>query len=75
MAAKKYTKMPSPQEKLPCGNKEIVEEIMEEFPQALEHVNKKGRNILHVAIKYSNLGILEMVTKEGNNSKDAQNED
>ena len=28
--------------------KKLVEEIMYNHPQAVEHVNKKGRNILHV---------------------------
>ena len=47
-----------------CGNIEIVEEILNVHPQALEHINKKGRNILHVAIKYSQKEIFELVMKK-----------
>ncbi|GLT50517.1 hypothetical protein SLA2020_240000 [Shorea laevis] len=32
------------------GIKEIVNEIIEVYPQALEHVTRNGQNILHVAI-------------------------
>ncbi|XP_034710623.1 uncharacterized protein LOC117933370 [Vitis riparia] len=42
---------------------ELVEEILEKYPQAVEHVNKKGRNILHVAIQYRQMKIFDMVTK------------
>ncbi|KAJ9679553.1 hypothetical protein PVL29_021464 [Vitis rotundifolia] len=42
---------------------ELVEEILENYPQAVEHVNKKGRNILHVAIQYRQMKIFDMVTK------------
>lgn len=40
---------------------EIVEKILEVHPQAVEHINEDGRCILHIAIKYRQLGIFEMV--------------
>ena len=43
---------------------EIVEEILKVYPQAIEHVNKRGRNILHVAIKYRQIEIFEVVVKK-----------
>ena len=43
--------------------KKLVEEILYNYPQAVEHVNKKGRNILHIAIQYRQLEIFEMVTE------------
>ncbi|KAL6320836.1 hypothetical protein AAG906_008836 [Vitis piasezkii] len=42
---------------------ELVEEILKKYPQAVENVNKKGRNILHVAIQYRQMKIFDMVTK------------
>lgn len=36
---------------------EIVEEILKLYPQAIEHINEEGRNILHIAIKYRQLKI------------------
>uniref|UniRef100_F6H6B4 PGG domain-containing protein n=1 Tax=Vitis vinifera TaxID=29760 RepID=F6H6B4_VITVI len=42
---------------------ELVEEILKIYPQAVEHVNKKGRNILHVAIQYRQMKIFDMVTR------------
>ncbi|GKU89899.1 hypothetical protein SLEP1_g3971 [Rubroshorea leprosula] len=36
------------------GIKEIVNEIIEVYPQALEHVTRNGQNILHVAILHRN---------------------
>lgn len=45
------------------GCNEIVEEILERYPQAVEHVDDEGRNILHVAIKYRRLEIFDIVEK------------
>ncbi|KAG6755796.1 hypothetical protein POTOM_039201 [Populus tomentosa] len=45
------------------GIVEIVEEILRLYPQAVEHVDDEGRNVLHVAIKYRELKIFELVTK------------
>ncbi|GLU15595.1 hypothetical protein SLE2022_320710 [Rubroshorea leprosula] len=36
------------------GIKEIVEEIINVYPQALEHVTRSGQNILHVVILHRN---------------------
>ncbi|KAF2308682.1 hypothetical protein GH714_012284 [Hevea brasiliensis] len=43
------------------GCVEIVKEILRAYPQAVEHVDDDGRNILHVAIKYRQLKIFEYV--------------
>ncbi|XP_017221558.1 ankyrin repeat-containing protein ITN1 [Daucus carota subsp. sativus] len=40
---------------------EIVEKILQVHPQAVEHINEDGRCILHIAIKYRQLQIFEMV--------------
>ncbi|ESR37812.1 hypothetical protein CICLE_v10029847mg, partial [Citrus x clementina] len=40
---------------------EIVKEIFNVYPQAVEHIDDEGRNILHVAIKYRQLEIFELV--------------
>ncbi|XP_031285132.1 protein ACCELERATED CELL DEATH 6-like [Pistacia vera] len=40
---------------------EIVKEILNAYPQAMEHIDDEGRNILHVAIKYRQLEIFELV--------------
>lgn len=45
------------------GCVEIVEEILRLYPQAVEHVDDEGRNVLLVAIKYRQLEIFEFVTK------------
>ncbi|CAK7351521.1 unnamed protein product [Dovyalis caffra] len=45
------------------GIVEIVEEILRLYPQAVEHVDDEGRNVLHVAIKYRELKIFELVKK------------
>lgn len=42
---------------------EIVEKILEVHPQAVEHINEDGRCILHIAIKYRQLEIFEMVQR------------
>ncbi|KAG7959492.1 hypothetical protein I3843_10G072800 [Carya illinoinensis] len=43
------------------GCVEIVREILETYPQAVEHIDKLGRTILHVAIKYRQLEIFKLV--------------
>ncbi|XP_031285356.1 ankyrin repeat-containing protein ITN1-like [Pistacia vera] len=43
------------------GCLEIVKEILKTYPQAVEHIDDEGRNILHVAIKYRQLEIFELV--------------
>ncbi|XAR53820.1 hypothetical protein NMG60_11022509 [Bertholletia excelsa] len=45
------------------GILEIVEEILNMYPQAVEHIDDEGRNILHVAIKYRQIHILDFVQK------------
>ncbi|XP_044483286.1 protein ACCELERATED CELL DEATH 6-like isoform X2 [Mangifera indica] len=42
---------------------EIVREILNTYLQAIEHIDDEGRNILHVAIKYRQLEIFELVSK------------
>ncbi|XP_011002546.1 PREDICTED: ankyrin repeat-containing protein At5g02620-like isoform X4 [Populus euphratica] len=43
------------------GCVEIVEEILKLYPQAVEHIDDGGRNVLHVAIKYRQRKIFELV--------------
>jgi ankyrin repeat protein len=43
---------------------EIVKEILETYPQAVEHIDDDGRTILHVAIKYRQLEVSELVLKQ-----------
>ncbi|KAA8524442.1 hypothetical protein F0562_010834 [Nyssa sinensis] len=45
------------------GCMEIVREILNKYPQAVEHVDGKGRTILHIAIKHRQMEILDMVEK------------
>ncbi|XP_028068438.1 ankyrin repeat-containing protein At5g02620-like isoform X2 [Camellia sinensis] len=45
------------------GILEIVEEILHMYPQAVEHIDHEGRNILHVAIKYRQIHIFDFVEK------------
>jgi ankyrin repeat protein len=45
------------------GYVEIVQEILTLYPQAVEHIDEKGRNILHIAIKYRQLKIFKLVTE------------
>uniref|UniRef100_A0A7N2LTH5 PGG domain-containing protein n=1 Tax=Quercus lobata TaxID=97700 RepID=A0A7N2LTH5_QUELO len=47
------------------GYVEIVQEIIKLYPQSVEHVDDKGRNILHIEIKYRQLKVFELVTKMG----------
>ncbi|XP_022714425.1 uncharacterized protein LOC111274036 [Durio zibethinus] len=46
------------------GILEIVEEILEVYPQALEHINQNGQNILHFAIMHRQHKIFDLVTKK-----------
>ncbi|KAL4563008.1 hypothetical protein LXL04_027039 [Taraxacum kok-saghyz] len=43
------------------GSTEIVKEILRVYPQAIEHIDKDGRNILHVAIEYRRTEIYKLV--------------
>nr|GFA88533.1 ankyrin repeat-containing protein At5g02620-like [Tanacetum cinerariifolium]GFA89615.1 ankyrin repeat-containing protein At5g02620-like [Tanacetum cinerariifolium] len=43
------------------GCTEVVEEILESYPQAIEHVDRDGRNILHIAILYRNHEVFDLV--------------
>ncbi|KAG2688463.1 hypothetical protein I3760_09G096600, partial [Carya illinoinensis] len=45
------------------GCVDIAEEILKRYPQAVEHIDDKGRNILHIAIKYRQLSIFDLVMK------------
>jgi hypothetical protein len=42
---------------------EIVKEILDKYPQAVEHIDNGGRTILHVAIKYRQLEVFNLVLK------------
>ncbi|THG17091.1 hypothetical protein TEA_008169 [Camellia sinensis var. sinensis] len=42
---------------------EIVKEILDTYPQAIEHIDDHGRNILHVAIKYRQIHVFDYVVK------------
>ncbi|XP_052183339.1 uncharacterized protein LOC127795599 [Diospyros lotus] len=43
------------------GILEIVKQILKRFPQAIEHIDDEGRNILHVAIKYRQMDVFDFV--------------
>ncbi|KAG7963028.1 hypothetical protein I3843_09G097000 [Carya illinoinensis] len=43
---------------------DIAEEILKCYPQAIEHIDDKGRNILHLAIRHRRLKIFEVVAKQ-----------
>ncbi|TQD98742.1 hypothetical protein C1H46_015651 [Malus baccata] len=43
------------------GNVPIVQEILEQHPQAVEHVNEKEHNILHLAIKNRQKKIFDLI--------------
>lgn len=43
------------------GCTEIVKEILQVYPQAVEHIDEDGRDILHVAIKYRRMEIYKAV--------------
>ncbi|PWA54335.1 ankyrin repeat-containing domain, PGG domain protein [Artemisia annua] len=43
------------------GCTQVVEEILELYPQAIEHIDQDGRNILHIAILYRNHEVFDLV--------------
>ncbi|KAI3718660.1 hypothetical protein L6452_19539 [Arctium lappa] len=43
------------------GCKEIVSEILKVYPQAIEHIDKDGRNLLSLAILHRRIEILDVV--------------
>ena len=45
------------------GYVEIVQEILTLYPLPVEHVDERGRNILHIAIKYRQVKIFKLVTE------------
>ncbi|XP_057965059.1 uncharacterized protein LOC131155720 [Malania oleifera] len=45
------------------GCVEIVEEILTKYPQAVEHINAKGRNVLHVAIRHRQVKVLDLLER------------
>ncbi|XP_052184033.1 uncharacterized protein LOC127796032 isoform X3 [Diospyros lotus] len=45
------------------GILEIVKGILTKYPQAVEHIDDEGRNVLHVAIKYRQLHIFDFIEK------------
>ncbi|KAH7860377.1 hypothetical protein Vadar_012742 [Vaccinium darrowii] len=47
------------------GYVEMVKEILKEYPWAVEHVDHRGRTILHVAIKYRQMEVLDLVEGMG----------
>ncbi|KAH7862022.1 hypothetical protein Vadar_033714 [Vaccinium darrowii] len=47
------------------GYVEMVEEILKEYPWAVEYVDQQGRTILHVAIKYRQIKVLDRVEQMG----------
>ncbi|KAH7861292.1 hypothetical protein Vadar_024255 [Vaccinium darrowii] len=47
------------------GYVEMVKEIFEVYPWAVEYIDRKGRTILHVAIKYRQMEVLDLVEKMG----------
>ncbi|KAI8551767.1 hypothetical protein RHMOL_Rhmol06G0212000 [Rhododendron molle] len=47
------------------GCLEIVKEILEVYPWAVEHMDHQGRTILHVAIKYRQMEVLDLVEQMG----------
>lgn len=47
------------------GCLEIVKEILRVYPWAVEHIDHQGRTILHVAIKYRQMEVLDLVEQMG----------
>ncbi|KAJ6693282.1 hypothetical protein OIU85_004086 [Salix viminalis] len=43
---------------------DVVKEYLDKFPYAEEFINKKGRNILHVAAKYGNCNVISYILKQ-----------
>ncbi|KAJ0018819.1 hypothetical protein Pint_09735 [Pistacia integerrima] len=46
------------------GIKEIVYEILKEYPEAVDHVSENEQNILHVAIMHRNEKIFNLIQKK-----------
>ncbi|KAK8349962.1 hypothetical protein V6Z12_A06G177200 [Gossypium hirsutum] len=46
------------------GIVEIANEILDKYPQAIEHINKSGQNILHVATLYRTYKVYDLVVKK-----------
>lgn len=46
------------------GIVEIVKEILDKYPQAIEHINKSGQNILHVAALRRAFEVYDLVVKD-----------
>lgn len=46
------------------GIKEIVLEILKEYPEAVDHVSENEQNILHVAIMHRHEKIFELIQKK-----------
>ncbi|GMJ14562.1 hypothetical protein like AT3G18670 [Hibiscus trionum] len=44
-----------------AGIVEIVEEILKEYPQAVEHINKMGQNILHVVTLHRTTEVYDLI--------------
>ncbi|KAG5545368.1 hypothetical protein RHGRI_017743 [Rhododendron griersonianum] len=47
------------------GCLEIVKEILRVYPWAVEHIDHQGRTILHIAIKYRQMEVLDLVEQMG----------
>ncbi|KAF5943579.1 hypothetical protein HYC85_017656 [Camellia sinensis] len=45
------------------GGIEIVKEILDIYPQEVEHIDNHRRNILHIAIKYHQIHVFDYVVK------------
>ncbi|XAR65697.1 hypothetical protein NMG60_11009887 [Bertholletia excelsa] len=45
------------------GIAEIVEGILNKYPLAIEHIDAKGRSLLHVAVQYREMHIFDLVEK------------
>ncbi|MBA0627095.1 hypothetical protein Godav_004646 [Gossypium davidsonii] len=45
------------------GIVEIVKEILDKYPQAIKHINKRGQNILHVATLHRTYKVYDLVVK------------
>ncbi|XVE87717.1 hypothetical protein DITRI_Ditri19aG0010200 [Diplodiscus trichospermus] len=67
-AASGTKKSPEPETPLfvaaSTGIVEIVREILDRYPQAVEYINKKGQNILHVAILHHKYKVFNFVKKK-----------
>ncbi|XVE87719.1 hypothetical protein DITRI_Ditri19aG0010400 [Diplodiscus trichospermus] len=67
-AASRMEESPEPETPLfiaaSTGIVEIVEEILNRYPQAVEHINKKGQNIIHVAILHRQKKVFDFVKEK-----------